>query len=91
MSERICPKGKLDIATAPALASDLGQCGEADICLDLGNVTSLGALGLQVILAARIQAQAAGREFKIENVPDAVVSNLAAMGFTPESLAEGAA
>ena len=91
MSERLCPKGKLDIAAAPDLMSALSRSGEVDLCLDLGEVSSLGALFLQSILAARRQAQAAGKQFTIENVPDPVVNNLAAMGFTPEGLAGGTA
>lgn len=91
MSERVSPKGKLDIAAVPDLVSGLDHCGEVDLCLDLGAVSALGTHCLQAILAASREAAKAGREFTIENVPDVVRAHMAAMGFTPESLAEGSA
>ena len=57
--------------------------------LDLGAVSHMGALCLQAALAAARSARGSGRSFALINVSDAVLGQLSAMGFTPETLAEG--
>ena len=50
----------------------------------------MGALCLQVCVAAARQALATNHSFIVVNTPDAVLAQINAMGLTPETIAEGA-
>lgn len=89
MAEPVAPRGKLDLAAVDDLYQALNERRTQDVVLDLGAVTLLGALCLQVCLATAKTVRAAGNTFSIVNVPDTVIAQMAAMGFTPETLAEG--
>jgi anti-anti-sigma regulatory factor len=80
----------LDVTAVKALHTQvLAHCDD-DLVLDLAKVTQMGALCLQVCIAAARHASGAGHAFQIVNASDAVLSQFHSMGFTPESLAEGA-
>lgn len=89
MAEVLELSGKLDVSAAAALQADLIALEGKDAVLDFTAVTQMGALCLQICLAAARAAQAAQSSFALANVPDPVLSQLTAMGFTPETLAEG--
>lgn len=90
MSDRLAPEGKLDLSTVSELYAQLKERSGQDVILDLGQVTALGALCLQLFLAAAREARATGMSFEVVNVPDAVSTQIESMGFTAASLAEGA-
>ena len=91
VAERHAPKGKLDLAAVPDLHGWLVAARDKEVILDLQDVTLFGTLCLQTCLAAARNAAVAGTGFAIINASDAVLAQLSAMGFTPESLSEGAA
>lgn len=79
---------KLDLSAAMPLVSDLKGI-EGDMHLDATDVNHMGALCLQALIAASRHAKANGHTFKISNVSDKVVDQMALMGLTPENLMEG--
>ncbi|MEW9922072.1 STAS domain-containing protein [Marimonas sp. MJW-29] len=91
MADPVVLEGKLDLATVSALHATLGARLDDDITLDFAKVTQIGALCLQVCLAAARAARAAGKVVSVINLPDPVATQLACMGFDAERLAEGAA
>ncbi|MCA0921661.1 STAS domain-containing protein [Pseudooceanicola nanhaiensis] len=82
---------RLDVAAAGQLAEDLRSrlSDTGDIVIDAGPVAHLGALCLQVLLAAATSAHAAGRGFRLIQMSDRVLEQARYMGFTPETIAEG--
>ncbi|NNK17171.1 MAG: STAS domain-containing protein [Sulfitobacter sp.] len=89
MTDPVMPEGKLDLTAASALHDQLQSVADHDVIVNFEKVTMIGALCLQVFIAAARGAKAANRSFQIINAPDAVLAQLKSMGFTPESLAEG--
>ncbi|MCX7559768.1 STAS domain-containing protein [Sulfitobacter sp. F26204] len=89
MAETFIPEGKLDTSAAvgfhAALLAHVGQ----DIVIDLHKVTQIGALCCQLFLAAARTARSSHAGFSVINVTDPVLVQLASMGLTPETLAEG--
>jgi chemotaxis protein CheX len=81
---------KLDQKAAIALADDLRARRGADLGLDAGATTHVGTLAVQTILAAARSWSADGHRLKLVNVSDACVDQLGLLGFTPETLVEGA-
>ena len=61
-----------------------------NIQVDLSEVTLMGALCLQICVAAARQAKATDCTFEVVNAPDAVLAQINSMGLTPETIAEGA-
>ncbi|KIN61108.1 STAS 2 domain containing protein [Sulfitobacter noctilucae] len=90
MTEPVVLEGKLDVSAVGALHAKLVELMGQEIILDFGAVSQIGALCLQSCLAAARSAKAADLPFSIINVPDAVFEQMAVMGFSPETLAEGA-
>ena len=90
MGDPVAPTGKLDLAAVTELHQHFNDCSGQDVVLDLGNVTAMGALCLQLCLAAARDALKAGKSFEVVNVPDVVAAQIESMGFTATSLAEGA-
>lgn len=90
MSDPLSPKGKLDLSAVASFHADLTARAGQDTVLDLSGVTQFGALCLQACIAAAKEAASAGVKFDIINVPEHVAAQIAAMGFTPETLAKGA-
>jgi len=89
MSDALVLDARLDLPAAAPLAKVLKERLGSDIVVDARDVTTLGALCLQVLLSCAITARRRGHGFALVNVSDRVLDQLAAMGFTPESLAEG--
>ncbi len=90
MAELLAPEGKLDVAAASALYGELVARQGQDIVLDFKSVTQIGALCMQTCLAAAKSARLSENNLEIINVIDHVLTQLSCMGFTPETLAEGA-
>ncbi|NIZ09902.1 STAS domain-containing protein [Pseudooceanicola sp. HF7] len=89
MTEPLVLQPKLDLPAAAPLAEELKARLEGDVVLDARDVTQIGALCLQVMLAAATSLKAAGHSLSLTNVNDRVVEQLAQMGFSPETVAEG--
>ncbi|MBY6089611.1 STAS domain-containing protein [Pseudooceanicola sp. 502str34] len=82
---------RLDVAAAGPLAEELRSrlAAAEDLVIDAGPVSHLGALCLQVLLAAATSAREAGRGFRLIQMSDRVLDQARFMGFTPETIAEG--
>jgi len=89
MSEPIKLGAKLDLSAASVLAADLKKCKDPEVVLDLSEVRHLGALCLQVMLAAASSALSEGRKLVCLNASDRVIDQLRVMGMTPEMISEG--
>lgn len=89
MAEPLALEPRLDLSAAPALHATLLTLAQDDIVLDAADVTHLGALCTQILMAAAQAVNAAGHRFKLVNVSDRVLEQLDVMGLTPESVAEG--
>lgn len=88
MTEQLSPSGKLDLSAVAGFHSELVALSGNDIQLDLGDVSLFGALCVQACVAAARDARENGCRFEVLNASDAVLLQLSAMGFTPETLAE---
>lgn len=92
MAEPIILVPRLDLTAVQALvASITSRPPDTDIVLDASNVTHLGALCTQAILAAANRSNAAGGSFAVSNVSERVEEQLACMGLSSEKLMEGTA
>lgn len=81
---------KLDQKSAIALADDLRARRGADLGLDARETTHFGTLAVQTVLSAARSWASDGRKLTIFNVSDSCVDQLSLLGFTPETLVEGA-
>ena len=90
MSEFCAPTGKLDLSAVSDLHARLLNDAGKDIVLDLSDVTQIGALCMQTCVAAARHARATGATFEVCNASDDVQTQLAWMGLSPETIAEGA-
>ena len=91
MAEVVAPEGKLDLAAAAGLHSELGALRGHDVELDLSKATQMGALCLQVLIAACKTARDANTTFRVTGAPDRVRANLEVMGMSVGTLTEGLA
>ena len=89
MVEKLSLKGKLDLAAVGELHTDLLACEGKDVIVSLGDVTHLGALCLQTMIAAATSARNAGHTFQVVDTSDRVLGQLSAMGMSPETITEG--
>ncbi|MCV3272061.1 STAS domain-containing protein [Roseobacter sinensis] len=89
MSDPIVLASRLDLPAASALKTQLKEHAEGDLIMDLSEVKHLGALCLQVMLAAATGAVAAGRAVSVINATDRVTDQLRVMGMSPETIARG--
>ena len=80
---------KIDLTATDQLVSDLRAL-EGDIAIDASEVTHLGTLGLQALIAASRSAHAAGHAFSFTSVTDRMKEQMQVMGTSPEKLMEGA-
>ncbi len=88
MAHVIAPNDRLDLPAVTDLHAQFAAAGDQDIVLDLSAVTQVGALCLQVMIAAGRAARENGTSFRIENVPEQVLDHLSLMGTTPEQIME---
>jgi chemotaxis protein CheX len=89
MAEPIAPSGKLDLSAVGSLHATLVERVGQDVVLDLKDVSHIGALCVQTCIAAARSAQDTGHAFRVINATDQVLGQIASMGLTPETLAEG--
>ena len=82
-------EAKLDLSAASELLTTLKEQKDEEVILDFEKVTHLGALCLQVLLAAAKTFSAQGRTLKITNLSDRVSDQLRVMGMTPETVVRG--
>jgi chemotaxis protein CheX len=79
-------EGKLDLSTVGGLHKALLVAGDRDIIVDLARVTQLGALAMQMLIAASAALQAKGHRLRLANISDRVIAQIGAMGMTPEAI-----
>ena len=89
MSDPVVLVPRLDLPAASALKTILADNNADDIELDFSEVKFLGALCLQVLLAAATTAVSHGRNIKLSNVSERVTDQLRLMGMTPDVIARG--
>ncbi|MWB77437.1 STAS domain-containing protein [Pseudooceanicola sp. 216_PA32_1] len=89
MSDALLLPPRLDLPAAAPLAQAFRERLGADIAVDASQVTHLGALCLQVLLSAAITARRRGHALRLIAISDRAAQQLAQMGFTPDTLAEG--
>lgn len=90
MSDTLVLQPRLDLSAAEPLAEALKTRLGADVTVDAREVTHLGAICLQVLLATAKTARRAGHRFTLVNASDRVLEQLSTLGFTPDSLSETA-
>lgn len=79
----------LDGMATERLASELMRRRGHSLTLDAGQVTFLGALALQLLIAAREQWQADGKPLVISAPSAAFLEGVALLGGSPEALGTG--
>lgn len=89
MTERLSPRGRLDHAAVTALHANLLACEGRDVIVDMGQVTHLGALSVQAMIAAANSARGADVSFRTVNTTAPVLRELAAMGIAAECIGGG--
>ena len=72
---KISNAADLHAAFAAEIASSSGP-----VTVDLGGVEALDAIGIQLLVAAQIAAEAAGRRFEVQAASEVVDRALALMG-----------
>jgi len=90
MTEVIALAGKLDIRAVGPLHELLGGHLSGDVTLDMGQVTHVGALCLQTLIAAARAVRATGHQLAFVNVSAALEAQFLTMGATPALISEGA-
>ncbi|WP_172839518.1 STAS domain-containing protein [Sulfitobacter alexandrii] len=90
MPEPLIPQSRLNVSQAAGLHAALLARKGQDLTVDMGGVTQLGALCLQVFIAAGKSARAAGTALTFVNVPDRILDQMKVMGLSPEAISEGA-
>lgn len=81
----------MDLSAAQSFVTGLSEKDFAsEITLDAEEVTHLGALCVQAILAAARASKSAGGQFAVINIGENVESQLECMGLSAETLAGGA-
>lgn len=89
-SARLRLPAKLDQKAAIALADDLRARRGGDLGLDAGETRHIGTLAVQALLSAARTWASDGHTLTISNISDACIDQLSLLGFTPETLIEGA-
>ena len=89
MPESYVLDAKLDLSAATSLHAKLMEMAEQDTVLDARDVTHMGALCTQLLIAAGRQARANDKKLTLVNTSDRVLAQLGAMGLSPEMIAEG--
>jgi anti-anti-sigma regulatory factor len=81
---------KLDRKAAITLVDDLRARRGGDLGLDASETRHFGTLAVQTVVSAARTWAAEGHRLTIHSVSDACVDQLSLLGFTPETLVEGA-
>lgn len=91
MTDPIPLPPRLDAKELGAFAPRLAQaCSGGQVRLDASEVTHMGALATQLIIAAARAQNAQGGTLEISVISDRASSQLAMMGLSPQHLSEGA-
>ncbi|WP_299731701.1 STAS domain-containing protein [uncultured Tateyamaria sp.] len=91
MTEPIQLPARLDATELSAFAPRLTEaCTGGTVQIDAGEVTHMGALGVQLILAAARDQRSLGGTLEICAISERATSQLAMMGLSPQQLSEGA-
>lgn len=88
MSNTVVLPAKIDLSVATQVISDLRQT-DGSIEIDAKDVTQLGALGLQALVAGSRAAHARGHAFQIINCSEKMHEHMEIMGVTQAQLEEG--
>ena len=91
MSEPVVLAPKLELAAASALLTSLSSHDAPELVIDMSQVKHLGALCLQVLLAAAKTSNSQNRTMTLTNTSDRVIDQMRLMGMTPETIARGSA
>jgi anti-anti-sigma regulatory factor len=75
---------RLDTREAAALTEALRGARGADLDLDGGACTMIGALGLQALLVAEATWRHDGRTFRLHDLPPDTAGQIAMMGIDPD-------
>lgn len=86
MTAVITLKDRLDFGAAPDLKAEIiGQVGN-DLRIDASEVTHMGTLCLQILIATSTDWARQGLKFELNSPSDACVTQLSLHGFSPETL-----
>lgn len=88
MSDVIKLPARLDLPAAVRLVNELREV-SGSISVDASEVSHMGALGLQALVAASRDAKTRGDTFEILGSSDKVLKQMKIMGTAPEQLMEG--
>lgn len=90
MTEQIQLPSRLDAKELGTLLPQLSEvCKGGQVCLDASQVTHMGALATQLIMAAARKQIAQGGTLEFSAISERATSQLAVMGLTPQQLSEG--
>lgn len=79
---------RMNYAAADELSEAFEHLRDSPIEVDASDVTHLGAIGLQVLLAARKQWQLDGVSFRLTGASAAFVDSLNLLGVQPETFSQ---
>ncbi len=91
MSVTITMAPRLGLDAVGPLVDNISAASGQDLELDASQVSHLGTLCLQVLLAAARDWAITGRRFRLVSPSDACTTQLALFGLSPETLAGGTA
>lgn len=80
---------KLGLGEVGALHQRLLTHADDDLIIDAADVTHMGTLCLQLLIAAGRDRAAAGKLFRLQNVGDGCLRQLAHFGLSPEVIEGG--
>lgn len=89
MSDVLTLPARLDLPGASEVLNELKKF-SGPVHVDASALTHLGALGLQVLVAAARDAKARDAEFQFTGSSERILAQMAVMGVSPEQLMEGA-
>ncbi len=81
--------GKLSLGEVGALHQRLLAHADDDLVVDATGVTHFGTLCLQLLIAAARDRAFSGKSFRLQNVGDAGLRQLALFGLSPEVIEGG--
>ena len=90
MSEAVSLPARVDLPAATRLVAELRDV-QGPVVVDAREVTHLGVLGLQALVAASRDAHSRGNTFMMSECSDKMIEHMTIMGVTPEQLVEGTA
>jgi chemotaxis protein CheX len=90
MTEAIILPARLDVAGMGDLMTQLRQAeNDGTVRIDASNVTHFGALGAQLLISMARKLRARQGTMELTGLDDRTNNQLAAMGLSPEMIAEG--